>query len=130
MCATNNPKELKGGNSATSPSRAGWSILRWLLMKKYQSTDFELEALRNIWSAVLLLTLEDVKNKTPRGTNGNPYMAYSAKLSALQFVNSEFCQTVCEFLGVDYRKYRETVLKFARKSFINEYGTGEKTKGA
>ncbi|ABP67038.2 hypothetical protein Csac_1437 [Caldicellulosiruptor saccharolyticus DSM 8903] len=75
------------------------------------SEDPETIALRRIFAEVLRLTKEDLQNPVPRGCYDGRSEPWRVKMEALAFVKSEYCQLICDFLGIDYERYKKVVLK-------------------
>ncbi|ADQ45578.1 hypothetical protein Calkro_0685 [Caldicellulosiruptor kronotskyensis 2002] len=81
-----------------------------LCIRKF-SEDPEIEALRRLFAEVLILTKEDIQSPVPRGCYDGRNEPWRVKMEALNFIKSEYCQLICDFLGIDYERYKKVVLK-------------------
>lgn len=75
------------------------------------SEDPEIEALKRIFAEVLVLTKEDIQNPVPHGCYDGRNEPWRVKVEALSFLKSKYCQLICDFVGVDYERYKAEVLK-------------------
>ncbi|WAM33301.1 hypothetical protein [Caldicellulosiruptor morganii] len=75
------------------------------------SEDPEIAFLKNLFAEVLILTKEDLQNPVPRGCYDGRNEPWRIKMEALSFVRSRYCQLICDFLGIDYERYKKEVLK-------------------
>lgn len=73
--------------------------------------DLELLALRKLFAEMLKLAVEDIRSPWPECITSGETEAYRAKVSAINFVKSSYCQLICDFLGIDYNSYKQYALK-------------------